>query len=49
MSATTRYVDSFRGVPKKQIYFCGYWLHQRNDYPAFREAEIAEYAEAQSA
>ncbi|MEV4317019.1 siderophore-interacting protein [Actinocrispum sp. NPDC049592] len=32
-----------RGVPKKQIYFCGYWLHKRNDNDAFLEAERAEY------
>jgi NADPH-dependent ferric siderophore reductase len=32
------------GVPKGRIYFCGYWLHKRNDTPEFLaevEAELA--------
>lgn len=36
-----------RGTPKKQIYFCGYWLHRRNDNAKFMaevEALLAESA-----
>lgn len=35
-----------RGVPKKKIYFCGYWLHKRNDNEAFLAEVDAELAEA---
>ncbi|TCO52369.1 NADPH-dependent ferric siderophore reductase [Actinocrispum wychmicini] len=43
VKAVRRHLVS-RGVPKKQIYFCGYWLHRRNDHPSFVAAERAEYA-----
>lgn len=42
VKAARRHLVS-RGVPKNQIYFCGYWLHKRNDNDAFIEAERAEY------
>jgi NADPH-dependent ferric siderophore reductase len=42
VKAARRHLVS-RDVPKKQIYFCGYWLHKRNDNDAFLEAERAEY------
>lgn len=43
VKAVRRHMVS-RGVPKKQIYFCGYWLHKRNDSPEFVATEQAEYA-----
>jgi NADPH-dependent ferric siderophore reductase len=42
VKAVRRHLVS-RGVPKKQIYFCGYWLHKRNDYPEFVAEERTEY------
>jgi NADPH-dependent ferric siderophore reductase len=47
VKAARRHLVS-RGVPKRQIYFCGYWLHKRNDNDAFIDAERAEYLAQQA-